>query len=167
METGFAKPGDSKGIAAVQKAGWLATYPDPVIGLTREDIETKTFDSEEQLQKWELAIEEQNDNSKRIWVARQDKKIIGYSVATKEGATNELKAIYVLPEYHGQSIGKPLMELALEWLGDKDVSVWVFTHNKRAIGFYRKHGFVESGKTSTWAINGKEIPDLEMIRKAR
>lgn len=167
MEIGFAKPGDSKGIASVQKAGWFATYPDPSVGLTREDIEAKVFDSAEQLQKWETDIEEQNDDSKRIWVARQDGKIVGYSVAVKEGDTNELKAIYVLPEYHGQGIGKLLMESALQWLGEeKDIVVWVFTHNNQAIGFYRKHGFVESGKTSVWPVNGKDIPDLEMVRKA-
>lgn len=168
IEIGFAKPGDSRGIAAVQKAGWIATYPDPSVGLTREDIEAKVFDSEEQLQKWEKAIEEQNDNNKRIWVARQNEKIVGYSVGVKEDEKNELKAIYVLPEYHGAGVGKPLMESALQWLEkEKDVVVWVFTHNSRAISFYRKHGFAESGKTSTWPVNGKDIPDLEMIRKAQ
>lgn len=167
IEVDIAKPGDSKGIAAVQKAGWLAAYPDESVGLTTEDIEAKDFDSEEQLQKWETAIEEAGD-SKKLWVARQNGRVIGFSVAWKDDDKNELKAIYVLPEFHGKSIGKPLMNAAIEWLGNKkDIVVWVFTHNERAINFYRKQGFVESGNTSTWAVNGKNIPDMEMIKKVQ
>jgi ribosomal protein S18 acetylase RimI-like enzyme len=98
-------------------------------------------------------------------VARSGKRIVGFSVGVKEDE-NELKAIYVLPEYHGRGVGKLLIEPAMKWLGnEKDVVVWVFSHNNQAIRFYEKHGFVKSGKTSTWPVNGKPIPDLEMVKK--
>ena len=167
VEVELAMAGDGQEIAAVQKQGWLATYPDPSIGLTREDIEAVKIDAPEKLVKWEKAIEDQGEG-KRIWVAREGGKIIGYSVAEKTPEVHELRAIYVLPEHHGKNVGKILMDAALEWLGnERDVVVWVFTHNKRAIAFYRKCGFQESGKTSSWAVNSKPIPDLEMIRKAQ
>jgi hypothetical protein len=38
IEIGFAKSGDGPGIAAVQKVGWFAAYPDTSVGLTKEDI---------------------------------------------------------------------------------------------------------------------------------
>lgn len=162
----FAEPGDSAGITAVQREAWLAMYPDSTIGLTREDIEAVGLGSPERLQKWERRIEEQGEG-KRIWRAREGSEIIGFSVAGKTPERHELQAIYVLPAHHGKKVGKALMDTAIAWLGnDRDVCVWVFTHNKKAIEFYGKYGFRKSGKNSSLAINGKAIPDLEMVRKA-
>lgn len=165
LEIGFAKAGDGAGIAAVQKQGWLTAYPDPSIGLTREDIETIPFGSSEQLAKWEKRIEDQGEG-RRIWVAREEGKIIGFSVAAKTPDVHELQAIYVLPTYHGKNVGKALMDASMTWLGNEcEVVVWLFTHNKRAAAFYRKYGFSESGKEATLEVNGKQIPDFEMVKK--
>lgn len=164
VEVADAKPGDSQGIASVQKSGWLATYPSVDVGLTREDIEANDFDSPKKLQQWEAKICNRGE-TKRIWVARRHVKIIGFSVACKGNEKNELEAIYVLPEYHGRGVGGALMNKALSWLGTKmDIAVWLFSHNEKAINFYRKYHFRKSGKISTWPVNGKEIPELEMIK---
>ena len=97
---------------------------------------------------------------------REHQKVIGYAVAERTPEKHELRAIYVLSSHHGKNVGKALMDAALEWLGpERDVLVWVFSHNARAINFYKKHGFTETGKQSTLNVNGKDIPDLEMIRK--
>ena len=160
-----AQPGDGIEISAIQKAAWLAAYPDAAVGLTTEDVEAVGIGSPEKLAKWEKSLEEQGE-AKHIWVVREEGVMIGYAVAEKTPDMHELRAIYVLPSHHGKNIGGRLMKCALEWLGDeREVVVWVFTHNKRAIAFYRKCGFVENGNTSTWDVNGKPIPDLQMIRK--
>ncbi len=161
-----AKPGDSKGITAVQRAGWLATYPDPSVGLSREDIESLVFDTPEKLASYEESIENQDDH-KRVWVARESERIIGYCIAEKRDDGHEVRAIYILPECHGQGVGKALMDEACAWLGNKrDVSVWVFSHNAGAIKFYEKCGFTKTGKTASLNIRGKDIPDLEMVKSA-
>ena len=162
-----ARPGDGRGIEQVRKEAWIATYPDPGVGLTLEDIMTVQFDSPEKLAKWDTKIEGQgNDN--RIWVVRENETIIGFAVAQKTEAKHELNAIYISPSHHRKGIGQALMHAVLEWLGDdRDIVVWVFSHNAGAISFYRKNLFQETGKTSLLPINGKDIPDLEMIRTGK
>lgn len=61
----------------------------------------------------------------------------------------EIERIYVLEAYHGRQVGKWLLEKAMErarlsganmlWLG-------VWEHNRRAIRFYEKYGFVPFGE---------------------
>ena len=161
-----AKPGDAPGIVAVQKEGWMMTYPDPAVGITVEDIAAVDFDSPKKLASWEDTIKNHGE-SKHMLVARQGLTIIGFCVGEKKDAMNEIRAIYVLQKFHGKNISKALMDAALAWLGtEKDICVLVFAHNKRAIEFYRKCGFVESGKTGLHPINGKPIPNVEMVRKA-
>ena len=161
-----AQPGDSAEIADVQRAGWVATYPDPAVGLSKEEIASIDFATPEKLAMWEESIEQQDDR-KRIWVVRDNGKLIGYTVAEKRPDGHELCAIYVLPAYHGQGVGKILMNEASAWLGNEsNISVWVFSHNTSAIQFYQKCGFAASGKTASLKVNGKDIPDLEMVKGA-
>lgn len=160
-----ARPGDSKGITAVQRAGWLATYPDPSVGLFYDDIAGIAFDSPEKLASYERSIDMQDD-CKRVWVARAGDQIVGYVIAEKRDDAFELRAIYVLPDYHGQGVGKKLMQTAFDWFGnERDISVWAFSHNRRAIAFYEKLGFVKTGNTASLDVLGKAIPDLEMVKK--
>ncbi|TSC57315.1 MAG: GNAT family acetyltransferase [Candidatus Peregrinibacteria bacterium Greene0416_19] len=156
--------GDGPGIVRVQKEAWLATYPDPAVGLTREDIEAIKLDGSEKVERWEAELAEQSEG-KRIWVVRAAEGIIGFCVAEKTQDVHELRAIYVLPEWHGNSVGAGLMAQALEWLGhDREVVVWVFTHNKRAIDFYQRRGFEITDHTYWLDVNGKRIPDVKMVK---
>jgi len=165
-EIGFAKPGDGAGIAEVQKTGWLATYPDPSIGFTKEDIDSLQLESPERIAKWESGIENQNEG-KGIWVVRGEDKIIGYAVGEKTPEKQELKALYALPRYRGKKVGKALMDNTLVWFDPtRDIVVWVFSHNNTAINFYNRYDFEKSGNIDAPEINGKNIPILEMIRKA-
>jgi len=162
----LAKAGDGPGIEEVRKQAWMATYPDPAVDLTLDDIKSLPFGSPEKLVKWEQSIEGQGEE-KCIWVAREEEQIVGFSVAERMDEKHEVCAIYVLPAHHGLGIGKTLMQSSLAWLGnERDIIVWVFSHNKDAIKFYRKFGFQESGRTSALDVNGKAIPDLEMLKKA-
>ncbi len=161
-----ARPGDGTEIGEIQKRCWLEFYPDPSVGLTVEDIETKKYGTPEQIGKWEKTIEAQGDR-KQIFVAREDEKIVGYSVATKNADQHEVAAIYVQPEFHGKGVSQALMRANLDWLGsERAIDVWVLTHNAQAIRFYRKSGFEESGEASTYEINSKLIPIVKMVRKA-
>ena len=60
------KPGDGAGIAAVQNEGWMETYPDPSVGLTREDVEAAGIGSLENIAKWEKTLESQDSEDKRF-----------------------------------------------------------------------------------------------------
>lgn len=161
-----ARKNDAAQIASVHNRSWIVTYPNESIGLTKEDIEALDLESEAKLRKWELSIERQNEH-KKIWVTEtEDGEITGYAIATKDPKQSELNAIYVTPECVGSGVGNSLMQTVLQWIGKKnEIIVWVFTHNERAIRFYERHGFRKSGKTSTWPVGLKNIPDLEMVRK--
>jgi predicted GNAT family N-acyltransferase len=68
-------------------------------------------------------------------------------------------------------VGAQLMQQCLTWLGsDHEIFVVVASYNNKAIEFYRRFGFVETGKhiedTSAKERGDKEIPEIEMVRKA-
>lgn len=150
-----AQPEDAAELAAIHKITWLATYPNKEYGISKDDIA---------------------DDSVLHLVAKVGGKIVGHSkTENKNYGPNELKSIYVLPEYHGKGVAIILAEHSLRWLGDlKDVSVRVAKYNLKAISFYKKLGFkiaskVGLGQESAAATlpNGKNIPEILMIRPKR
>jgi ribosomal protein S18 acetylase RimI-like enzyme len=55
-----------------------------------------------------------------------------------------MQAIYVLPEYWSQGIGRALWSKAKRHLRERGFAyayVWVFADNARAVDFYRTAGF--------------------------
>ncbi len=60
----------------------------------------------------------------------------------------EIENIGVEPDYRSQGVGKMLVEEAVKWAREQKATklyVSAFWGNKRAIEFYRKNGFYESG----------------------
>lgn len=167
-----AKVKDIKGIQEVFYKTWLETYPNKKAGITVEDVEAKYKDrfSEAALEKRKNDILNQSDN-KLLLLAKENDTIIGVCKLKKEETFNELEAIYVLPEYQGQGIGKMLWERASEFFdNNKDIIVQVATYNNQAINFYKKLGFVDTGKkfakeNHRMPVSGKIIPETEMIIK--
>lgn len=61
----------------------------------------------------------------------------------------EIQRVYVDSAWHGEGVAPMLIRTALDTAERTGVThVWlgVWEHNPRAIAFYRKHGFVESGE---------------------
>jgi diamine N-acetyltransferase len=74
------------------------------------------------------------------------------SIASDDGQPRpsvEIKRFYVAPNWHGRGIAQDLMSACMSKV-PKGVALWlgVFTHNARAIAFYRKCGFTIVGETS-------------------
>lgn len=162
-----AKPEDAAGIRKVQRDTWMCTYPNEKLGITPKDVEEKV--DEMQTGGIERLVERiKDDKNSRTYVAKDGDQIVGFVGAQKTEEINRLRAIYVLSSYHGQGIGRSLLEKALEFLGEeKDISLEVVEYNTKAIEFYKKNGFKEKGPIST-AISqlpsGKEFPEIEMIK---
>lgn len=75
-----------------------------------------------------------------------------------------------LPEYQGLGLGRVLWEEAKKIFdSQKDIIVHVASYNNKAINFYKKLGFVSTGKIffdeRFKMRNGAIIPELEMIIK--
>jgi GNAT superfamily N-acetyltransferase len=90
------------------------------------------------------------------------KDLAGFRVERRQG---HLVGVFVRPEYRGNGLTKALFEAALEWawgVGLERVRLIVHPDNVRALGFYRKAGFVESGVTLPLAGKPDEH-ELEMV----
>ena len=162
-------PEDAKGITNVLYKTWLATYPNDALGITREDIEASYKDafSEDRIKENEEGLRNIPPNQKKM-IAKEGDKVVGVATMVKNDTTNELKTIYVLPDYQGRGIGTMLWESVKDFAGPaKDVVVHVADYNERAIRFYEKLGFVDTGKRwkdERWKMkSGAYIPEMEMI----
>lgn len=60
----------------------------------------------------------------------------------------EIENIGVLPQYRSQGIGKGLIDAAIKWAREQNATklyVSAYWGNKKAINFYKKNGFYETG----------------------
>ncbi len=85
------------------------------------------------------------------WVCEINNEIVGFSIADLK--ENNIWALFLLPEYEKQGIGRQLHDIMLDWYFKQTKNnVWLGTSpNTRAEKFYRKAGWTEVGK------HGKEI----------
>jgi len=165
-----AIPADAEGIAHVIATTWLSTYPNKEHGITLEDIKErmKTRQSSEEIEKTRQRIIEGKPNQK-TFVTRSGKNVIGFCSVIKEPEFNQLKAIYILPEYQGQGAGQKLWTQVLDFFNDNKnkIIVQVATYNQQAINFYKKLGFKETGKNFSderfRMKSGSIIPETELV----
>src|SRR5207244_11220497 len=136
-----AAPTDAEAVARVRKESWLATYPNEELGISREQIAAKDFDSSEaieQVRGW-LCRE---DHEQRAWVAKAAGTVVGFCSASREESEHRIGATSVSPLHQSQGAGQELLRAALAWLGDeKPVTLEVASYNHRAIHFYEQQGF--------------------------
>jgi len=166
MKARLTKVSDAKGVFNVQKMTWLDVYPSEEYGVKRQDIAKRFADEKKFIAKTKKKIE---GYGKDIcgWVVELDGKIVGFSATYKEKEKDLVGAVYVLPEYQGQGIGKILLQKILDFLKDsKEIWLEVATYNENAINFYQKSGFhiVPGTEGKHEIIEGKFIPTIQMKR---
>ncbi|TQL64078.1 GNAT family N-acetyltransferase [Rarobacter faecitabidus] len=140
-----AKPADAGDIARVQVDAWRETYagvlPAPILA---------DLDVVSRAEKWAQDIESTEIHT---WVATaRDLGIVGFaSLGPSQDAdvtrtTQELYAIYLVPDAWGKGIARGLMKTVFEEVPDgADLTLWVIADNARALQFYRRHGFLDDG----------------------
>ena len=167
-----ATPNDADEVRQVQQRTRLATYPNPELGITKEDIEAHFHASSGETIKRRQAQQQtiNSDPLVHLWIAKEAERIIGFCLAKKEETQNRIQAIYVLPEYQGRGIGKQLLQTALEWLGSQqEIVLNVASYNHQAITFYRSFGFVPSGRPAHFGVtklpSGVVIPEIELSKR--
>lgn len=114
-----------------------------------------------------------NHPSKIILLAEADDRIIG-SITFEAGMFRRTShrgglGIGVAEEYRGRGIGEALIQTLLDWAGGttniEKVTLDVFADNTRAIGLYKKLGFVEEGRRVRDIKRGDEYVDTIMMYK--
>lgn len=165
-------PEDAIGSIEVQYKAWLATYPNEKLGITIDDIEHRYKDAfmGERLEKRKRLITSPGPNEKLIH-AKDGDRVIGICYGILKEDRNQLQAIYILPEYHGRGIGTKLWEEMSKFFDNtKDTYVEVADYNEKAINFYKKLGFVDTGRRFQderfRMKSGAILPEMEMVRKA-
>ena len=154
-------------IRKVQKETWLATYPNEKSGITLDDIKAKIDEMQSGgIERLKKRIQE--DVSSHTYIAKIGNEVIGFIGVQKQDDKNRIRALYVLPKYQKQGIGRQLINKGLQWLGtDKSITLEVVAYNNNAIEFYKSFGFIENGPTVNEVArlpSGKILPEIEMIK---
>ncbi len=163
---------DYGGIRNVQRRTWLATYPNVALGITTADVEAVFDDTtaEAQQRREERRRAINATPLAHLWVAENDAGIVGMCLARKHDQHHHVQALYVLPAYQGQGIGKRLLQAALDWLGAQPITLHVAAYNDNAIAFYQKMGFVLGPAPAESELarlpSGAVIPEREMVRNS-
>jgi len=72
----------------------------------------------------------------------------------------DIAGFYVAEGHRGQGIGRALLAKVKET--EPRLALWTFQANTRAIAFYSREGFAETGRTDG-AGNEERLPDVRMI----
>jgi diamine N-acetyltransferase len=118
-----------------------------------------------------LTAELTNPDSE-FYFALSDDRVVGYLKINYGSAQTELKdvkaveieRIYVLREFYGKAVGQALFEKTVLIARERNAEyLWlgVWGENHRAVGFYRKNGFVQFG-THIFMMGKSEQTDLMM-----
>ncbi|WP_309049302.1 GNAT family N-acetyltransferase [Streptomyces sp.] len=95
------------------------------------------------------------------WVAVTGDRVVGLMVLKGE----ELKQLYLAPEWYGQGLGDRFMSLAKQ-RQPGGLSLWTFQVNGPARRFYERHGFTEAERTDGQRNDERE-PDIRYLWKPR
>lgn len=76
------------------------------------------------------------------------------------GVSDEkIEMLFIHPDWRGKGVGKALTEFAINGLFKRKVDV--NEQNEQALGFYKRMGFLQTGRTDTDSL-GKPYPIIEM-----
>lgn len=118
------------------------------------------------LKTFEKDVKEYSISLDDSFVCYDDEKPIGFSIVSHRGELGRIDSIGVLPEYRGAGIASEIIYRTIEnlkWKGVKKIVLEVEENEKRAINFYKKHGFKEKRKLVSF--NLKINPHQEYIYK--
>ncbi|WP_104401678.1 GNAT family N-acetyltransferase [Vibrio penaeicida] len=155
---------DVPSIAEIHVTSWQVTYS----GLIPEDyILSQTIERRTKL--WTNVI---NESLASLLVAEENQKVIGFISFEKiqpdlSSQSIEISSIYLLPNHFNKGIGtKLLSECKSRLTGNKvnQITLWSLDTNISALKFYRKHGFVETGKQNKERLNGVVLNDVELSK---
>ena len=140
---------DEKGY--VHWKSWQETYTDL---MPKEYLDGLTLDK---------CVKMAHKRHQNTLLLKVDGKIAGFCCFGKSRKTqdaNEVLALYLLREYHGQKLGYALLKKTVEEYSDaQKIDLWVLAGNERAISFYKKFGFGFTGQEKVSEV-GTELQML-------
>lgn len=170
VELRDATPADAHAIATVLVQSWRAAYrgllPDDVLaGLSVHDRE----------QLWSDSLTARPAHT-RIVVAALGDAIVGFAATgpplvpddRADPTLGDLYALYLNPDVWRRGIGTQLHAAALNRLrscGFTHAGLWVLDTNERALRFYNRHGWTDTGRTQVdHGPGGAELHERRLQR---
>ncbi len=146
---------DIDAISALLGKTWHATYDD-IYGAERVKQITAEWHNPSA-----LAMQVRMLNCECL-VADNGDKIVGMAYGREEEpGLVKLHQLYVLPEFHGQGVGELLLkEIEDSFFDAKHFFLEVEEKNTRAIRFYEKHEYKNSGAVDNCGREDSGIPAL-------
>jgi ribosomal protein S18 acetylase RimI-like enzyme len=149
---------DVMNLSVLKQQVWIATYA--LEGIRNEfSVYVLTEFTPENVRK------EVIDSNKLIYIAEIDHHILGCveiefdsKCPVKSEKGPEISVLYVLERFTGMGIGQQLLDKAFMLCKELSIdSVWltVYLKNERAINFYQKNKFRESGMTYFELVNNR------------
>lgn len=166
----IANESDYEQIAKISIEGWQHAYkgifPDSVLNnlqwQPRVDGRRKHFDRDT-MACFVYVIDENVVAFCDVGVAR---KVDGAtSISTGYG---EIYAIYVLPSYQRQGIGKILFNRALEYVNERgwgNVVIWTLVENKSSHLFYANCGCKPNPWKKYFTVEGEQYPEVAFVKE--
>jgi ribosomal protein S18 acetylase RimI-like enzyme len=142
----FPKPTDAKSMNEVIKSSWYATYINPEIGVTKEDIDMIYAQSEkQQIETFRKRAESPKENDITL-IAKESDKVVGIIRLLILDDHIRVRTMYVHPEFTGKGIGTMLWnEAQKHFSSNKNVVAFPVEYTK-SINWYKKIGFVKTGE---------------------
>jgi GNAT superfamily N-acetyltransferase len=143
-----AVPDDAQAISRVQIATWRSAYQG-IVPQTYLDSMDAPETLARRIANWEMAADNPNVF---FYVAEDtDGRVIGFASGGKcrnqqpefAAYDGELYAIYLLAQYHGQGIGRKLVNITVQDLrqaGYQTMLIWVLRDNLPSRAFYERIG---------------------------
>jgi len=157
----IARKTDAKALGVFLTRAWKEAGPG-ALGFTGA-----TEDVIREISLADFLVQRIADPKLRIMVADAGGDIVGFASIRAEGPrTAELSGMVVLQSVSGSGIGSRLIQRALRLaagLGFKIVTVRTEVFNERAIGFYKRNGFIESAR-ATEKVGRMKVP-VRVLRK--
>ena len=160
---------DTKLLSELSAVTFFDTFHGTCTGDDMQEFIVKFF-NEKQVKK------ELQDTNDFYFIAFNEEKAVGYIrmkedesdiVEIKNRKSIELKRIYVLREYQSKKVGAGLMNFALNFSAKNGYElIWlgVWEYNARAINFYKKFGFQDTGFQHPFPIGNTPQIDNWMIK---
>ncbi len=138
-----AEPADAQAIASVQTASWRTTYA----GLVPTEF-LENMDVNRRAEVWHTWLTDSSRRQCFVVAEDADGQVVGFASGGPERDADpiykgELSAIYILDAYHGQGIGRRLVQAVVMWLTQNHyhtMLIWVLAGNNIGIGFYEAIG---------------------------
>ncbi|MDX1607933.1 MAG: GNAT family N-acetyltransferase [Candidatus Spechtbacterales bacterium] len=165
LEIKKAKPQHAEEMMSVRVIAAMDVYVNKEYGISAEDIIAQY--GPEEIDKLKQGLKE---GRIRGWIVvdSQTEEIIGCSTAKLKKDKIRFATLHVLPEYHGEGVGREIVKQMLEWAEPKkkDIFLYVVKYNKDKYEWYKRLGFEEITE-GEWKLKaGKIIPRVKMVKHA-